>query len=420
MWGRKFVRVGTASAGVALLAATPALATDGYFLNGVGAKAKGMGGVAIALPQDALSIVSNPAAGTFIGHRPDGGVEIFVPDRGAGIRGNAAGPDARFGGNGSNPFVLPEIGYVRPLSDRFAVGIAISGNGGMNTNYKANPFARFGATGPAGANLQQLFVSPTLSARIAPGHGIGIAPVIAVQSFRANGLQPFAAASADPQHFTDRGTSWSAGVGVRVGYLGQLTDWLSVGAFYQSKIATGRFGRYAGLFEDRGSFDIPASYGAGLAVKPVPALTIAADYKRIDYAGVGAVGNPLAPLFRGVPFGAAGGPGFGWRDVNVIKVGASVTASPRWQLRAGYGHSDNPVPPSQTFLNILAPGVVQDHVTLGATYTTRSGVEITGFAMHAPKRRVEGRGSIPASFGGGEADIHLGETSIGLSFGKRF
>ncbi len=293
---------------MALLAATPAFATDGYFLNGVGAKAKGMGGVAIALPQDALSIVSNPAAGTFIGHRLDGGVEIFVPDRGAGIRGNAAGPDARFGGNGSNPFVLPEIGYVRPLSDRFAVGIAISGNGGMNTNYKANPFARFGATGPAGVNLQQLFVSPTLSARIAPGHGIGIAPVIAVQSFRANGLQPFAAASADPQHFTDRGTSWSAGVGVRVGYLGQLTDWLSVGAFYQSKIATGRFGRYAGLFEDRGSFDIPASYGAGLAVKPVPALTIAADYKRIDYAGVGAVGNPLAPLFRGVPFGRRAAP----------------------------------------------------------------------------------------------------------------
>lgn len=420
MLGRKFTRVGTASAAVALLAATPALATDGYFLNGVGAKAKGMGGVAIALPQDTLSIVSNPAAGTFIGHRLDGGVEIFVPDRAAGIRGNAAGPDARFGGNGSNPFVLPEIGYVRPLSDRVAIGIAISGNGGMNTNYRDNPFARFGATGPAGVNLQQLFVSPTLSARIAPGHGIGIAPVIAVQSFRANGLQPFAAASADPQHFTDRGTSWSAGVGVRVGYLGQLTDWLSVGAFYQSKIATGRFNRYAGLFEDRGSFDIPASYGAGLAVKLVPALTIAADYKRIDYAGVGAVGNPLAPLFRGVPFGVAGGPGLGWRDVNVIKVGASVAVSPRWQLRAGYGHSDNPVPPSQTFLNILAPGVVQDHFTLGATYTTRSGVEITGFAMHAPKRRVEGRGSIPASFGGGEADIHLGETSIGLSFGKRF
>jgi len=420
MLGRKFTRVGTASAAVALLAATPALATDGYFLNGVGAKAKGMGGVAIALPQDTLSIVSNPAAGTFIGHRLDGGVEIFVPDRAAGIRGNAAGPDARFGGNGSNPFVLPEIGYVRPLSDRVAIGTAISGNGGMNTNYRDNPFARFGATGPAGVNLQQLFVSPTLSARIAPGHGIGIAPVIAVQSFRANGLQPFAAASADPQHFTDRGTSWSAGVGVRVGYLGQLTDWLSVGAFYQSKIATGRFNRYAGLFEDRGSFDIPASYGAGLAVKLVPALTIAADYKRIDYAGVGAVGNPLAPLFRGVPFGVAGGPGFGWRDVNVIKVGASVAVSPRWQLRAGYGHSDNPVPPSQTFLNILAPGVVQDHFTLGATYTTRSGVEITGFAMHAPKRRVEGRGSIPASFGGGEADIHLGETSIGLSFGKRF
>ncbi|MCI1143982.1 hypothetical protein MOP88_19600 [Sphingomonas sp. WKB10] len=237
-------------------------------------------------------------------------------------------------------------------------------------------------------------MSPTLSARIAPGHGIGISPVIAVQELSRERPATFAAASADPQHFTDRGTSWSAGVGVRVGYLGQLTEWLSVGAFYQSKISTGRFNRYAGLFEDRGSFDIPASYGAGLAVKPVPALTIAADYKRIDYAGVGAVGNPLAPVPRRAVRGG-GRPRLrlarrqcrqGRRQRH--RQSALAAARGLWpfgQSRAAV--ADVPQHPRA--------GVVQDHVTLGATYTTGSGVEITGFAMHAPKRRVEGRGSIP-------------------------
>lgn len=69
---------------IALFAITAALAlpqvaqaTDGYFLNGIGAAAKGSGGVAIAMPQDALAIVSNPAAATELGHRIDAGLEAL-------------------------------------------------------------------------------------------------------------------------------------------------------------------------------------------------------------------------------------------------------------------------------------------------------------------------------------------------------
>jgi long-chain fatty acid transport protein len=118
-----------------------AQATDGYFLSGVGAKAKGEAGVAIALLQDALSIDNNPAAATELGDRLDGGIELFIPDRGATIRGNGAGADGNFSGNGANPFVLPEVGYVRPLSEKVAIGIALYGGGGMNTTYARNPFA---------------------------------------------------------------------------------------------------------------------------------------------------------------------------------------------------------------------------------------------------------------------------------------
>ena len=401
----------------AAFAASPASATDGYFLSGVGAKAKGMGGAAIAFPQDGMAAANNPASIAGMESRVDVAVEVFVPDRGASISGNGAGLNGDYSGNGSNPFILPELAYVRPFSDRLTFALTISGNGGMNTDYETNPFASFGAQGAAGVDLKQVFVSPTLAYEFAPGHSLGVSPIGLVQAFRASGIQPFAAASADPANFTNKGTDVSFGLGLRVGYYGELGDHVAIGAFYQTKINAGEFDKYAGLFADQGGFDVPASYGAGVAVKPVPGLTLAADVKRIEYADVGSVGNPLAPLFSGVPFGANGGPGFGWQDVTVVKLGADFAVNDALSLRAGYGHSDNPVPASETLLNILAPGVVTDHYTLGATVKASEKVELTAFAMHAPRQTVAGQGSIPAPYGGGEADVRLAETSFGIGFG---
>ncbi len=410
-------RSGAALAALASLTlATAAHATDGYFQNGLGAKAKGQAGAAIADPQDSLSIGANPAAATALGHRFDIGADVFVPDRSATISGNGAGLDGRYSGNGLNPFLMPEFGYVRPLPGGVSLGVAVYGNGGMNTVYKRNPFAAFGATGHAGVDLKQVFVAPTLAVEVAPGQSLGVSPLGVLQSFKAAGLQPFAVASADPARFTNRGTDWSTGAGVRVGYLGRFGP-VSLGAFYQSEVLAGAFHRYEGLFAERGGFDVPASWGAGLAVRASEALTVAVDVKRIAYSSIRSIGTPLAPLLAGQPFGAADGPGFGWRDISVVKVGLRYAVSPSLTLRAGYGYAQNPVRPSQTLLNVLAPGVVTHHVTAGATWTTASGTEITGFVMHAPRNTVKGRGSIPVSYGGGEADVALAETALGVSVG---
>lgn len=421
LFSRNSIRLLAASGIAAIaLAATPANATDGYFLNGVGAKAKGMGGVAIALPQDALSIASNPAAATSMDKRVDFGVEIFVPDRGAEITGNGAGLNGSKNGNGANPFVLPEFGYVRKVADNVAIGLTINGNGGMNTDYETNPFASFGATGPAGVDLKQVFIAPTVAVEFAEGHSFGVSPIVLVQGFRASGIQPFAVASSDPANFTNRGTDWSFGGGMRIGYLGELAPGVNIGAFYQSRIWDTNFDKYAGLFAQAGGFDVPDSYGVGIGLEPVAGVKLGVDVKRIDYGSVQSVGNPLSPLFSGVPFGAEGGPGFGWRDITVFKVGGSVDVSENLTLRAGYGRSENPVPQSETFLNILAPGVVQDHFTIGATLGIGGGKELTFFGMRAPRNTVEGAGSIPLNYGGGEADIFLAETSFGMSFGWDF
>lgn len=415
---RALKALATAAALLALPQA--AHATDGYFVNGMGAKAKGAGGVAIAMADDAVAIAANPAAAVDLDERLDVGLEIFVPSRGAEIAGNGAGLNGQWSGNGANPFVLPELAYVRPLGNHLAAGIVITGNGGMNTNYDANPFASFGAQGEAGVNLRQIFITPTLAARIGRGHSLGISPILLVQSFSMTGIQPFTAASSAPAQMTNQGDDWSVGAGFRVGYLGHFGPSVSIGAFYQSKVWAGRFDKYAGLFADGGDFDVPASWGFGLSVKAGPRLTLGADYKRIDYSGVASVGNPLAPLFSGVPFGAPNGPGFGWQDIDVVKFGAVYQAGDKLTLRLGYGRSDNPVPASQTFLNLLAPGVVTDHLTAGATFKLADKLELSGYVMHAPRNRVRGQGSIPPGYGGGEADIHLAETAAGVSFGFLF
>ena len=60
---------------------------------------------------------------------------------------------------------------------------------------------------------------------------------------------------------------------------------------------------------------------------------------------------------------------------------------------------------------------LQDHFTAGASWKASDSLEVTGYVMRAPRKDVRGSGSIPAPFGGGEADVHLGETAVGLALG---
>jgi Long-chain fatty acid transport protein len=405
------------AASALVLAASPAHATFGYFSHGFGAQSEGLAGASIAYPKDSIAIAANPAALFKVGNRFDIGLDLFAPDRGAAIVGNAYGADASYDGSGVATFAIPQIGYSRLLGDDWAVGIAVYGNGGMNTSYKSNPFARFGTTGKAGVNLEQAFVSPTVAYKIAEGHSIGVSLNIVYQLFKADGVGIFAGYSAAPGALSNRNTDHAWGVGVRIGYLGQLTDALSVGAYWQSKGYSNSFKKYAGLFADGGAFDTPSAYGIGASYKLTDALDVALDVDRIEYSGVPAVGNALSPLFLGKPFGGAGGPGFGWRDVTAVKLGLNYAVAPQWQVRAGWGWGSQPVRSSETFLNTLAPGVVQHHLSAGATWTSQGGTELTAALTYAPETTVRGKNSIPAPFGGGNVDVHLSEIVAGVSAG---
>jgi long-chain fatty acid transport protein len=390
-------------AGFALLTAAATLsATDGYFDHGYGVKAKGLGGAGVAFAQDALAPATNPAGIVQVADSVELGLTYFRPDRGATQGGVYA--DA----NGKAGFFIPDFAYKQAISADLAFDLSIFGNGGMNTTYaNANPL--FGST-PLTMNLEQAFVAPTLAYKLDARNTIGISAILQYQRFRATGLQNFG--------IIDPGTDSTFGGGARLGYTGVLNDWLTVGATYQTRIYSGKFKKYSGLFAEQGGFDTPSNYALGFAIKASPTVTWAFDVERIRYSEINSVGNLLNAGTFGAGLGAANGPGFGWQDVTAIKTGIAYEYSPELTLRLGYNHCSQPILSTQTTFNIIAPGVVQDHLTLGATWKYSRNLEFSAFYAHAFEKTVHGAGSFfgPSS----DANLRMSQDSVGVSVGWNF
>jgi long-chain fatty acid transport protein len=408
-------------------------ATNGYFSHGYGIKAKGMGGAAIALAQDRFGGANNPAAMAFAGGGFDAGLELFMPRRDA-ERAGAGFPTL----NGKvdsdkTQFWIPELAYNRKLGPGLAAGVTVYGNGGMNTTFPEGSFNCGGGAanmlcgrGTLGVDMSQLVVAPTVAYQVGGQHAFGAALLLAWQRFKITGAQAFDNApgfppfTGRPGAVTNNGYDNANGVGVRLGYQGRLGDTLAIGAAYAPKLNMGRFDRYAGLFAGNGDFDIPAHYGIGTAFTVTPALTVAADWLRIKYSGVASVGN--ASSVR-APLGSANGPGFGWQDIDVFKLGVSWRASDALTLRAGYNRGDNPITAADVSFNILAPGVMKDHWTFGWSWAADKASEFTGFVMVAPRQSVSGASLFNALLGpgaGGNETIRMKQYSVGVGWSSRF
>lgn len=408
------IRLAPSALLLALLLSGPAQATNGYFSHGYGIKAVGMAGAGMALPQDGMASATNPAGIAFVGNRADIGLLWFQPKRDARVRGNAFGLDGSFSGNGKQNFHLPEIGYVRQLGPEWAASLAIYGHGGMNTDYRRNPWAGLGASGSAGVSLEQLFISPALAYKPGDRHAFGLALNFAHQRFKAKGIQPFAASSATGDRFSNRGSDSANGWGVRLGYTGEISPGLTLGLSYASKTRMSKFDRYRGLFADQGRFDIPASYGLGLAWQASPSVTLAAGVQHIEYSKVNSVGNLLVAK----PFGSSNGPGFGWRDMTVLKLGVSHAFNDSLTLRAGYSHASQPIRSSEVMLNILAPGVIQEHLSVGASWKVGAQGELSLAYTHALRASVSGE--LPAQFGGGKTRLSMHQNSLGVAYSWKY
>jgi len=362
-------RILTAVAALCLLVVLPARmsATDGYFMLGYGAKSQGMGGTGVAFPLGPLSPATNPAGLALAAPGWEFGLGLFNPNRSYDVTGNPSGYPGTFGlapgkvTSGSSWFPIPHLGYARKVGADGVFGVAIYGNGGMNTHYSARTFG----FSPTGVNLSQLFIAPTYATKLGGKHAVGVTALIGYQMFKAEGLAAFSPFSSDASRLTDAGNATSTGIGVRVGYLGQFTKQFAVGASYQSKMAMSPFKKYAGLFAGQGDFDIPSNWTVGIALTPTDTLRLAVDVQQVRYSEVAAVGNPMLPNLMQAKLGADSGAGFGWEDMTTVKLGIEQQAGGGFTWRAGYAFGKQPVQPSEVLFNILAPGVIEQHATFG-------------------------------------------------------
>lgn len=392
---------------------TAAMATNGYFSHGYGMQAKGMGGAAVAVEGHGFAGANNPALSAWDGDSLKLGVDVFMPERnatrtGSGNDGNVNSADTQF--------LVPEISYNRAISDKLGAGITIYGNGGMNTNYGAPNL--LSGNGRLGVDLMQLIVAPTVAYKVSDSHSVGVSPLYVHQQFKATGLSAFAGFSSNSSNLTDKGYDTSTGWGLRLGYLGKLSDRLNVGASYTPKIAMSKFSQYSGLFAEQGGFDIPENYTVGFAFKATPDVTVALDYEKIIYTGVKSISNSMQ-LAAGGNLGLNNGAGFGWTDVNVYKLGVEWKTTAKLTMRAGVNIGDNPIASNQTTFNILAPGVVTSHYTLGGTYALSDKTEVTLAYMYAPSVSVTG--PTLAAYGvGGTETIKMNQQSLGVQFGWKF
>jgi len=169
--------------------------------------------------------------------------------------------------------------------------------------------------------------------------------------------------SSFPGDVTERGFSNSFGAGVRVGWLGTINQSLSLGATFR-RGPTCRISTNTKVCSpNKADLIFRRTWLAAWPSRCSRRRPSCFDVERIFYGQVKSIANPDFPF--NAPLGADNGPGFGWHDITSEKVGFDFKLSPTTTLRAGFNHSGLPFDASQNLFNVLAPAVVQNHVTAG-------------------------------------------------------
>lgn len=405
------------------LAPTTARATDGHFLHGVGAINSALGGAGVANGNSLLgAFFVNPAAlALFRGTHSELSMELFKADRSVG---SAVG-SFRGSTTSNSEFVpVPAFGWTTSFrEDRLVVGLGGLGIGGFGVRYRADPTNPILAPRPNGfgqvySNFSLLKVAPSLAWSVTPKLMLGASLNVDWASLAVDPM-PTAPPAADPgpdgQPFTadDRAYYSGAahadgafGIGAQLGLLYRASDRLAFGVSYASPQVFQDF-EFDAVYENPNlptyntprsltfAMDVPAVYAAGISLSPTEAFNVAADVKYYTYASTNG--------FKAQGFNADGSvKGFGWENIAVVALGAQWKATGALTLRGGYNFSGNPVPDDQSMFNVPAPAIVQHHLTAGAGFRVRDGLQLNVAAYTVLENSITGsilrpNGAIPGS-----------------------
>jgi len=374
-------------------------ATNGDNLIGVGPTSRAMGGTGIAAPQDAISaIFSNPAALSQLeGSQFNFAGTVFSPSVEATVVSGMAGNwkhDSQ-----DSAYAVPAIGLSTPMNDKMMFGIAAYGVSGMGVDYRNQD--------PMKTNTK-----------------VSVMKFVPAVSYKAGAFSYGAGLDIDYQAADfGSGLSHNYAVGARLGAAYQLEKW-TFGATYVTKqnVEHKRIYDFDGLgaMAAFNGFDTlklasPAQYGFGAAYKGFDKWLFSADVKYIDWAN------------------ADGYKDFDWQSQTVFGLGVQNKTTEKLTLRAGWNYGKNPVKEHNNFnpmgttmvqgkaMNTFGyeyfrvigfPGVVENHITLGAGYEFNS-----KFALNLGYKKAFAK-AIKETSSDGSIKSELSETAydLGLTF----
>ena len=420
----------------------PLFAVNGAFDNGYSSITRGMGGAGAALPQDSIIAAINPAGMVFVGSRLDSGFAFYLPNfayrADAGVTGALrllVAPGRHY--NLKDLVVLPDFGFNMMLGPKMSFGVTLYSLGGFGTTYKTTAQAQLPIVPPAppfntasggvyGAGtvrslLRQAILALTVAHKLGKRSSIGISLLIGAQTFKAEGLSSLSSLSIDPNNLSDRRTDYSYGAGFRVGLLWGILKNLSIAGSFQPTMHMTRFDKYAGLFGDRGRFNIPMNGLIAIAWHIVHNLVLAFDVQHIWYTDVPTYGNPDTALTNGICslnsntcLGGDYTAGFGWRNLTTYKIGFQWQSSLTWLWRVGYDYGHTVVRRNQTVEAIIAPGAIIEHVlTAGFTHILSKSYRVNAFFTWVPMQKLSGING----FSGGTQTVQIRTNGFGFGFG---
>ncbi|AEA33525.1 OmpP1/FadL family transporter [Hippea maritima] len=370
------------AAGLVFGAANISNATNGYYMIATGAKSLGMAGAVVANPQDASTIIQNPAGIAWLRNTTfDIGAAAFVPKR------KINGYDSD-----SNLYMIPSAGFAyNPMgcncgTPHFVFGIGMYGVSGMGVDW----YDKNGITSQlykAWSNMAMMEMSVGGAYRVNDQLSIGFAPVFVYQ---AMGLEyDWKNGKVDSLDTTS-----AYGIGFDAGIVYKLNDMIQLGLVYKSERwmqklewnVSGSNNHYmiaSNADKVKMKLNMPQQIALGINFRPIEPLRLEADVRWINYRHV-MWEVPTTGMIRPTW-------NFHWHNQWVFAFGAEYQATKALTLRAGFNYAKSPIKDEDLVNNIVSPAIVETHATAGLSYSFTKNIGISMAYSHAFEHKQTGK-----------------------------
>ncbi len=346
------------------VAAQQAGATNGDHMLGFSAIQNGMAGAVVAMPQDAATVLVNPA----------GMAELDIKDVRFDLGLGFLNPPRWVNGHesDSNLYMMPAGAVAFRVDDRLTLGMGLGGVSGMGVDFSDTSAA---PGNQAVVTTKQFFkVSPGFAYRVSDRLALGATVNINYQSL----------ALSNPAYTLPQNQVF--GWGVSAGLVWRFADTAQLGAAWSSKQRMREFewNTAAGRFTM--DMDGPQTLALGVAWRPAAGWLVEGDVKRIWFSDVLDSVSIGRPAGYGGPIPAA--MKFGWSDQTVLALAAQKDIGERMQLRVGVNYGRSPIGAEDVNSNIGSLAVVEKHLSIGLTRKFSDKVSGSFSYVHAFKNSV--------------------------------